>query len=108
MTPNKKINFFEPKPLAGTVNMLELRHTMFGAAFLTEGCGLSKVPKTNRASTLWEARRVSVMMFFVLIVSHETGSKSFSLSHGAGDVGTCPDQEHQAEVLVDLHIEDGC
>ena len=55
VVPNKKVCFFEPKPLGANQDLQAIRHTMFGAAYLAEGYGLSKLPKTNRCSALWEA-----------------------------------------------------
>ena len=55
VVPNRKVNCMEPKPLAASVNLGELRATMFGAALLTDGCGLSKLPQTSHSSIVWEA-----------------------------------------------------
>ena len=53
---NPKLNFFEPKKLAESdgSSMMELRYSMFGAVYLARDGGLKHVPKTTRASTLWE------------------------------------------------------
>ena len=53
---NPKLNFFEPKKLAESDgnSLMELRYSMFGAVYLTLDGGLKHVPKTARATTLWE------------------------------------------------------
>ena len=54
LTHSSKISFFEPKKLANNDDR-DLRYSMFGAVYLKHENGLKAVPKTTRASTLWEA-----------------------------------------------------
>lgn len=50
VTTAAKSCIFEPKPAAG--DLMDCRPTIFGACFL-EG-GLSKLPSSEMASTIWE------------------------------------------------------
>lgn len=61
-----KVNVFEPKALAPNVNWQDVRYSMFGAAYLSDGLGLSKIPDTARASILWEVGLVGVLIFSFL------------------------------------------
>ena len=62
---NPKINFFEPKKLPEGSNLMELRYSMFGAAYLsTDGGGLKMVPQTTVARTLWEVACCHLFIYF--------------------------------------------
>ena len=49
---------FEPKPLAAKLNWQDLRYSMVGAAYLSEGLGFSKLNGNARANILWEVAAV--------------------------------------------------
>jgi len=51
------VHCFEPKPLAESVNLMQLRSSMFGATFAGK---LAKFPKSDMAQLVWEARMLQL------------------------------------------------